>query len=1429
MSIRATDLLVLGNGPSLKPEFFEQFSGVRCLGMNAAYRYWDRIAWYPDLYCCLDDQLVLSHADEITRLIRTRQCKIFFLHQNILTAQPHLAEQDDVYFLPQLRPGENSALLCDEFGLAHRPSPIFQSTNPSKLTTGSYSLRFAAYLGFRRLGLIGIDCRYVEYIQGCGRVGGLVLEMKETPASNPNYFFSDYQQKGDRYNIPNPEVHQGNLHLQAFEALRDDIAEYNIDMTVSVCTTASELYDQHVFPYKPLDAFVDYHALSAVFMPFTTDDVEKLVANLRTWARPGQRPYIFPPSSPRVALHLAMNGFRDTTLEDRIRDIFAQAKLSRYFSEIVFHYSELDGLRDLYTRDFIGDCGPEGYMAGPNNQFFDIINTFSEGMSHITVIEADAVPIRADWLRALADLAAGPERFWICGSHYRGRARIKAVTHINGNAVYHVGDPGFRNFFKTRFLPYFYDRMKSAPHLCYDILLHDYFAGVHTGDADNERLAEWKRTLPLLRYANIIVDLSHDHDRAPENLLSLDALRNGFPDTYLVHGAVDKLLGPTVNGQPRGAMQSDVRNVAITQPAGGDSQGVPEVFLIDPDCTSYMGHYMAYNARLSAIFAQQSLHVTVLANTAIDKAVVADHPEIDPRLSFRTWEIHDKAEDWPDLVAARRTLTEIFMTRRAGGQVPPAVVYMYCGTLEVVQIFRELFEKGLDLYVHINLFRAPFLDVAAPRFVRKWSALIHWLDDHRDRFTVTAPTVHVQQDMIRAFKVCLPVAVHPGTAVTDDDFPALQRRQRPAAAPARVVFPGSLRTEKGRYLTIESIQSLHRIAPDVVCALRLPQTINKALADDIAGTLPDNIDAFRGELTTDEFNRMFMDSHVAVIPYLPKAFAKRTSGILIDAIYFGLPVVALPGTWLADTVADLGCGVVAQSATPAAIVEAVQTVLADLDAFQQRTTAAARTWFKNNSWSALAHSILDTETLCRDSAARAQFPPPRSTAETADPLDIAFSGLRRRGIRTIALYGAGAHTRKLIERQKIPDYIEVRAVVDDYATGTVCDIPVVKPDCAAVAAAGCDAIVISSDTIEAKLWRQAVSRGLHPVFTLYGWQKQDPDRVAYVQSLFRHFETCGLTHIAIYGGGLFTHNLMQADAIPDNGRVACILDDGFEGKILDTAVRNPDNVADVAPFDTVVIASDTVAARLRSNAVGRGCRNVYVIHTPPNEDQLVRDFMDAMPSRSCLTVDRPDVPELAALVRGNWEVHAVHVDERDRRLLSERFGNRNPYVHIHDIIGHTPATADTAPHPAVADVPVGATNDGASHVRGPCLPTSGVRHIEYLRIGAAARTLDILQAFPWRRTRPAVVLCRFDDAESAGDGPHAVAVAAALKRVDYRLLVSAWQAPTHPNGPLNWQRFTRDHAKLGANENVGWIIGFADVAYHQAFVDHLVTSGFDVE
>lgn len=196
---------ILCNGPSLRGfDFARELIGKTTFGMNAAYRHWDRINWYPTYYSCLDVAVGMSHKEEIGRLIREASIngiKRFLLRRNLV---------DEL--------GETEAPVDCLEDLFEKYPAIFHSR---RITTGSHTLLWAAWLGYKNIFLLGADASYVEKIGESSPAGGLRLRLTQTPAHNPNYFFDDYQRAGDVYHIPNPGADKGDMvHIESWNTIR---------------------------------------------------------------------------------------------------------------------------------------------------------------------------------------------------------------------------------------------------------------------------------------------------------------------------------------------------------------------------------------------------------------------------------------------------------------------------------------------------------------------------------------------------------------------------------------------------------------------------------------------------------------------------------------------------------------------------------------------------------------------------------------------------------------------------------------------------------------------------------------------------------------------------------------------------------------------------------------------------------------------------------------------------------------------------------------------------------------------------------------------------------------------------------------------------------------------------------------------------------
>lgn len=224
----ANTAFLLGNGPSLKDVSLPDLSNFITIGMNAAYRYWREIDWYPSHYACLDTVVGLSHKEEIAALIEEGRIGSFLLRDNLIEAIGEIGTSAKVINFDALR--------------ARKPL-----LDPKTVTTGSHAALWAASLGCDQIIMLGIDGNYQELVEGAERGDGIELEIVEE-GDNPNYFFDGYQQKGDRYNVPNPRP---GLHVEAWGMAGLKLA--STDVQVFNANARSEV---RYFPFISLKAFL---------------------------------------------------------------------------------------------------------------------------------------------------------------------------------------------------------------------------------------------------------------------------------------------------------------------------------------------------------------------------------------------------------------------------------------------------------------------------------------------------------------------------------------------------------------------------------------------------------------------------------------------------------------------------------------------------------------------------------------------------------------------------------------------------------------------------------------------------------------------------------------------------------------------------------------------------------------------------------------------------------------------------------------------------------------------------------------------------------------------------------------------------------------------------------------------------------------------
>ena len=551
--INKKNLVILGNGPSLKEFDFSLLSNIDSIGMNAAYRYWERINIFPTHYICLDDQLIETHAKEIHDLIITKKVKTAFLIAKFLDYYPDMIKQDNVYFLESFHGERQKKIANKGKGVPYIKSIPFQESDSSKVTTGSYAIRYAAHLGYNNITILGVDLRYVEIIPEAKKVEGIKLIMESTPKSNPNYFFDDYQRAGDKYNIPNPDVHSGNLHVSAFEVLANDIVQYGWDAKVYNSNKKSILNDKGIFPFIPVKRFAQKKGLSAIVVPTTPRELPQVLINFKAWDQPRLIPYVgkIPDEMPEIIF--AFSCQESLQIREEVLESYNKTKyVNNFFSKCQVMFVGLDDQVDYYERDYTKPITGKGYKSGPNEQFFETINLLNGIDDFIFYMETDCVPIRQGWLNHIMDLAQGDSESWVIGSLYRGVDRISDnfFMHINGNALYRVGSQEFVDFVNEYWRVSLYDVIENKDkRIAYDCLLRYLFTGAKPSES-NPSWIKYQETAHRFRKSSFVQNISGNTDKSNDPLKTIQKLTVDHSDTFLVHGSsFVQLLGDKLNRQ----------------------------------------------------------------------------------------------------------------------------------------------------------------------------------------------------------------------------------------------------------------------------------------------------------------------------------------------------------------------------------------------------------------------------------------------------------------------------------------------------------------------------------------------------------------------------------------------------------------------------------------------------------------------------------------------------------------------------------------------------------------------------------------------------------------------------------------------------------------------------------------------------------------
>lgn len=192
--------------------------------------------------------------------------------------------------------------------------------------------------------------------------------------------------------------------------------------------------------------------------------------------------------------------------------------------------------------------------------------------------------------------------------------------------------------------------------------------------------------------------------------------------------------------------------------------------------------------------------------------------------------------------------------------------------------------------------------------------------------------------------------------------PPIAEREAAAVAFRRLLYAGAARQDKGFRTVVDLVELLAARNADIPITVQVtPEHYDKydaATRGDIArleAVRYSPLSLIRQTPSPSEYAANFPGS-ICIQPYDRAEFRDRVSGVTLDALAHGCPVVVTAGTWSAALIEPYGAGIALPNPDAESLYDAVAALRAEYPLYRDGALAATRAR-EGNSWGPLLESL----------------------------------------------------------------------------------------------------------------------------------------------------------------------------------------------------------------------------------------------------------------------------------------------------------------------------------------------------------------------------------------------------------------------------------------------------------------------------------------
>lgn len=373
----------------------------------------------------------------------------------------------------------------------------------------------------------------------------------------------------------------------------------------------------------------------------------------------------------------------------------------------------------------------------------------------------------------------------------------------------------------------------------------------------------------------------------------------------------------------------------------------PVFCIVDPSLRDFVGHHFAWDRAVSGAAAAEGFAPVTLGHRAALPAVTGVLRVV-PAFRRDIWARHPLARGIPGLPG--RLLDHALCIRDFAADLrrgldglvlpPGSVVLGHMITAKHLPGFARVLARLPHGVAAVLLLRyQPFFydNPIAARALRRLEALAAG----GRRIRLASDSARLAQAIGRL--TTLPVEVLP---IPHAPPPAPPPAARPPGAPVRFASLGNARDEKGYLEILEAIRLL-AAGPEGLRGLAFtlqsndPQPALRPAVSALAAAPPPGVTLLRTALDEAAYRAALAEADIVLVPYWRSIYEARTSGVFLEALAAGKPVIATDDTWMSDELAALGgAGLLVPDRDPVALAGAIRRAAAEHDALAARARAA---------------------------------------------------------------------------------------------------------------------------------------------------------------------------------------------------------------------------------------------------------------------------------------------------------------------------------------------------------------------------------------------------------------------------------------------------------------------------------------------------------